>query len=355
MAQEFDVAVGDSDQGTSEVDPSVLANIENVLSGADPAEVAEAQGPTSDPPRNPAALRREAKQQVEELEEQAAAEASDEPAETEQEEPAVDEVEEPSTPAVDPNHREVAHQFGWTDERIDKLAAADPQLAADTLQALADTYTNLSRQYLQPAAPVQPAPQYQQPPAPQQASGLDVLFSPEQLRQFAETNGQEIVDKFLKPFAAERSAMQQEVARLTGFVQAQERQAVAAEANTAFAELSKVNGDLYGKDTAFSAVQKFAREQVAQVADQLRAGAKLQGRDLSVSEALKRAHLVLTGDRKTAEGRKAVTEQVQKRAKQITARPTQRRSERPGAPVKSDAKATDAIDSFWESRGQPLD
>lgn len=256
-----------------------------------------------------------------------------------------DETPAEETPALDPNLRFVAQQFGWSDEKIDKLLKADAELAQDTFSNLSDAYLNLSRQMLPQAdSQVNPGTQPGSTTAQPQAttSPLDTLLSPKALAEFAEANGEEIVEKFLKPFAQERQALKQEVQELKGFVEIQQRRAVATEATTVLEKLSGQFADLYGKDTLqLSDPQKQARTNLAGIADQLRAGAKMQGRELSVTEALNRAHLIVSAGNRQQAVRKQVTEQVQRRSKQITAKPTQRRNPAT-AGGRSDATAIEA-------------
>jgi hypothetical protein len=248
-------------------------------------------------------------------------------------------------PTLDPNLRFVAQQFGWSDEKIDKLLKADPELAQDTFTNLSDAYTNLSRQML-PQGDSQglPGTQPGSMTAQQQAttSPLDTLLSDKALAQFAEANGEEIVEKFLKPFAQERQALKAELSEMKAYVEVQQRRAVATEATTVLEKLSGQFADLYGKDTLqLSDPQKQARTNLAGIADQLRAGAKSQGRELSVSEALNRAHLIVSAGHRQQAVRKQVTEQVQRRSKQISAKPTQRRNPTT-AGGRSDAAAIEA-------------
>jgi hypothetical protein len=75
-------------------------------------------------------------------------------AENEQAKPATD---------IDPTLRYFAEQeLGWAKDKIDRLVKADPEIAAETIQKIADTYTNLSRQYAT-GSQVAPGTQMQTP------------------------------------------------------------------------------------------------------------------------------------------------------------------------------------------------
>jgi hypothetical protein len=256
---------------------------------------------------------------------------------------------EPAAAGLDPNLRLVAQSFGWTDAKIDALLAADRELAEQTFTQLADAYTNLSRQFTgTPASPVAPATQdpatATQSQAP--ASGLDALYA--NLESFADANGEELVEKFLKPLQAE---VIQPLRQMQASMEASYRQQVANEAQTAITRLAGDFGSLYGAGNQRSAEQQAQVTKLATLADQVRAGAKMQGQELSVTEAINRAHLILSADLRVAEGRKQVTAQVQKRAKTITARPTMRRQVAAVA-AKGDEAAAGAVGAFWANLGE---
>lgn len=338
---------------------TITDKINETFNGVTEADLAETAEPTEKPvvSARETARRQSVKQeQADELDEEGLTtvndpeghgENKDEKTEVEGEavEPVVEETTE-ELPTLDPNLRFVATEFGWTDDKINKLLKVDPELAQETFSRMADAYTNLSRSMLNPNGPqVAPGTHQNAAPAAQPqatVNPLDALFSADSLKQFAESNGQEMVDKFLKPFAEERQAMQKSMNTLQAYVEVQERRAVASEATTVVSKLSEKFGDLYGKDSLqLSEAQQTARRNLGGIADQIRAGAKQQGRELTVTEALNRAHLIVSADHSRQAVRKDITEQVQKRNKQITAKPSQRRNP-VSVNAKSDDQATDA-------------
>jgi hypothetical protein len=273
-------------------------------------------------------------------------EATAEEGEEQAEEQSAEGEEKPDdkTPRLDPNLRFAAQEFGWTDEKINKLLTTDPELAEETFQRLADTYTNLSRQLLNPGTQQVAGSQETVTPAqPGPLSPLDGLLSPKALAEFAEVNGEDLVEKFLKPFAQERQALMGEVKELKAYVEVQKRQFIAQEAQGTMTKLSDKFGEVYGvgDKTTWTQTQQTARATLANIADQIRAGAKLQGVEMSVTDAINRAHLIVTADSRTADGRKQVKEQIQKRSKSITAKPTTRRATASASP-RSDSAALEA-------------
>lgn len=354
MAAHDDVSVSDSTAENSGVDQSVVDAINATFGGAPEENVSLANETKAEPAPlnlNAARLAKAAKEQKEELEEDGhgaeeensvpAEQAEDAAAEDDAEEPdEVDEDEQPSIPEVDPTLRAIAKELGWTDEKIDRLNGKDPELLNETLTSLSDVYSNLSRQYLQAGTQQFAAPQ-QGPPTQNAASGLDALFNPQALAAFAEANGDELVEKFMKPLYNEVIVPARQAQARAAVA---EQQAVASEANGVFSKLAEQYPDVYGKGTALSAAEGMSRNKVAQIADQLRAGAKMQGRELSVTEALNRAHLIETSERRASDGRKQVQQQVQKRSKQITAKPTQRNNPAQASSRKTDSRAAEAYE-----------
>jgi plasmid maintenance system antidote protein VapI len=302
---------------------------------------------------------RQAKEELE-AEEQAGDEVAEAPAEeveTEQEgdEVAAEAADEQAVEAdvkLDPALRFVAQEFGWTDDKINKLVAADSELATETFSRLADLYTNSSRQLLNPGSPVAPGTQAQQNAAQSvdPLSKLDKLYA--NLAGFAEVNGQSLVDEFLTPLKQE---LIDPVRQMMAAMEVQRQDLNKTEARQTMGTLETKFGDFYGQtDKAQSPVQKGNRKLLGETADQIRHASRLQGKELSVSQALNRAHLLVTADHRERAVRSQIKEQVQKRSKSITAKPTQRQNPKLVA-AKSGAKAADAISRFWADKGIDAD
>jgi hypothetical protein len=122
------------------------------------------------------------------------------------------------------------------------------------------------------------------------------------------------------------------------------------EAQSTFGKLSEQFADLYGKPGVVKTPEQAeAVRQLGEVADQLRTGAKQRGQKMSIKSALNQAHMQVSTPFREAIVRKTIKEQVHKREKAITARPSQRLQ--PATSGKSDAAAEDAISKFAAERG----
>lgn len=255
-------------------------------------------------------------------------------------------------PTIDPNLRFVAAELGWSEDKLNSLFKADPELAESTLRQLADTYTNLSRQYLDPGPrPAIGSPAYQNSPAQPESltPQLDKLYA--DLERFSETEGTEIVDRFLKPLQSEIiSPLKQLMAQN----EAKARDMVRTEARTAMGSLSEKFNDFYGgMDGPSTPQQQQNRQVLGQLADQLRAGARLQGRELSIPDALKRAHLLVTADYREQVVRTELKSQIQTRGRQVTVRPSARNNAR--ASTRSEAKAVQAYEQKAAAMGYEVE
>jgi hypothetical protein len=253
-------------------------------------------------------------------------------------------TEAPVESAIDPFHKWAAQQTGWTAEQITKLEKADPELAAQTLKNVADSYTALSRQALgnvapgqitgTPAAPNQPAPTDAFP-----TPKLDKIIAG--LKEFSENNGEDLAnfvkalnEEIVTPYKASLAA--QKVA---------EQAAQTAEADTAFAEVAKTFPDFFGKDNARNPIQQERVQALAQLANQIRSGARAQGKTVSVTNCIKQAVAVLTADLRATTARKEVVALVKKRSATITAPPNGRRN-----PATVGGKSKQAAAAAYEAK-----
>jgi hypothetical protein len=317
----------ESTNETSSESNAIPAAITDALAGVFGSDEAEAPAKG----RVDADTNLESQEEADEIEQEEAAAGHTETPESSDEdeiEEVAPEGEKPAaeqTPKLDPYLRYIAGENGWTPEKIDKLYKADPELAQQTFQSIADSYTALSRQYVQPGSPVAPGTQATTP-AQTDASptpNLDKFMA--DLAAFSEANGEDmgrfaklVNDELATPLKA---MIAQNVVR--------EQELIREQSVSAFNGVRKDFGDFYGPENGnLSPGQQQARADLATLADQIRAGAKAQGRDVSIKDAISRAHAVITADIRQAAARREVASQVQKRSKQITAKPTQRRNPR---------------------------
>ena len=277
---------------------------------------------------------------------------------------AVAPASEEATATLSPVLRHAAQRAGWSKEDIDGFYAQNPALAERTFERLHGSFNDLSARYAQlgrtqnPAKPqTAPAATAAQPATPASTSHLDALYSEAGLKKFGEDNGEDLVEKLLKPLGAEViepfRQMKAELQQMKAWVQAQQSEALAKEVNLVFKGWEDGFADLYGKNGQTTKEQHDARAQVAQLADQIVAGAAMQGIELSVSDALERAHALFTADRRNEIERKRLVAEVKTRSNRITARPTQRKVARTvddGA-ARSEKAAMEAVGNFWAERG----
>lgn len=263
---------------------------------------------------------------------------------------AVEKPSESTEAGLDPVLRAIANDSGWTDEQIDKLYSLDADAANMTFGQLADTYANLSRQFLEvnpgPSQPAftqnQPA---QNPQAPAKGNQLPTMLTDAALAKFAEANGEEsanLIKAIRDHFAGEVNALRGEYEIIQQKGKEAELQAVAQEANTSISALRAKFPALYGAGDdprTMTVAQQNAVIELAGLADQIRAGARAQGRVLSVNDAIKRAHYIVSRDSVKTEARQEVVTNVRRRAAQVTARPTQRNNPRGAGQGKSDDAA----------------
>jgi hypothetical protein len=261
--------------------------------------------------------------------------------------------EAPTSPTLHPALRQAALRAKWTDEQIDQFVGQNPELAEMTFKNLQGAQNDLSSRYAQLGQQRQQQPQpaqRQQPPAAPTATdqpNLEKLLG--DLDTFARNNGQELADVFRALKAEVIAPMQQ----LKAHYEAQIQQAQAAEVNRTFEAFEKDWSNVYGKGKEIEAPQWQARQQVAQLADQIRYGAWQQGIDMTLTEALNRANDLFTRDKVAEQARQQVTKQVQRRSKTLTNRPTQRKSPQTAGEgaQRSDKAAMAAVEAFWADRG----
>jgi hypothetical protein len=275
----------------------------------------------------------------------------------------------PTETTLDAALRHAAKRAGWSDDEIKQALELNPDAAVRQFEKLHSSYNDLSKRYAELGQQrVNPAAG-QQPPAPKPAasgkdatspadaptaSSLDALFTPKALEEFGNNNGEELVEKLLKPLHAE---VIQPLREMKAWYEAQQREVLRKEVDLVFKGWEGDFADLYGTGGTLTKEQLDNRSKVALLADQIGAGAAAQGIELSVSDALERANALFTADRRAEIERKQLTSRVVKRSARLTARPTQRKIARTvgdGAP-KGDAAAIEAVKSFWSERGQDAD
>jgi hypothetical protein len=259
--------------------------------------------------------------------------------------PTADATAATATDGLDPALKQAALLNGWDAADIDAYFKANPEAAVRTfereysaLNAQTAELAALGQSRIQGnvAAPV--ATTAARGPQSQQPAGLDALLTDESLAEFAANNGEDIVEKFLKPFKAELD----ELRATKAYVQQLQKEALATQVDAVFGKWEADHADFYGKGASHTLAKEHYdnRSRLAMLNDQIQAGAALKGITIPLAVSMERAHNILTADRRQQMERQRIMAAVKGRSNQIVARPTQRRTPTAGeSGGPSDAKA----------------
>ncbi len=272
--------------------------------------------------------------------------------------------------------RQAARRADWSDEEIDEFFKKDPDYAQKTFEHELKRANDLSIRYGQLGASLQPqqqapqapgfpfqppaqAPQQQPAPFPQQQGQqqgqqqedlLSQLYGPEKLAKFEETYGYDknFIREIVQPIL---QSVQQPVQEMYAQMQRQQSDAMGQEIGQFFRGLPEEFASLYGKGTKVTGEHLVARQELALLADRIRAGSLAQGLDVSIGEGLDQANMLFAVDHLAELKRKEIKGQVQKRSRQITQRPTSRKRATHAEGGKSDAAAMEAYTNRAEELG----
>jgi hypothetical protein len=243
-----------------------------------------------------------------------------------------------------------AERAGWTRDEIRELAAANPDVAARTFQRLFDSQNDLTMRYAklgEDASGQSPPPEprtIREPWAAQQrqpeseldeAAGLLAEIYGEErleaLRDKYSSDGADFIGEVLAPLAQRvTEAVTGPVQEVRQFLEAQEVERASQTIGDFFGNMDAEYEGIYGSDArnghseSISDDQREVRMEMSRLADQYRAGAKLQGHEVSVREALEAAHNVIASKHLEQIERRRLTSRVKSRSRQLTHRPTQR-------------------------------
>ena len=264
-------------------------------------------------------------------------------------------------PTLAPNLLLAAKRAGWNDDDVAEFVKANPELAEKTFKKLLTSFNDVSAEYGRLGSqavgfdPQQPPPtQRVGPQGP--ATGLPPQGFPQQQQQqpqgdllseiygdrmevLSTAYGPDFLKDVVQPLVTQLVAPLQELqneARLA------KMEATGREVGQFWQGLPKEFSKLYGTGTDVGGPQLENRTKCGQMADQIRTGALRQGIDLSVGECLERANLMLSSEFTAQIEREKITASVQKRSRQISQRPSQRKRAVPAAGEKSDKAAMDA-------------
>jgi len=278
---------------------------------------------------------------------------SDEPtldADEEADKDVEDGFEEVEVPEIPDAYYRSGARYGWTPEKIssmvDKIGLEEATTMLQNLHQtdnkVTGTFADLGRKSKEIEVQGQPAPDAapdltQRQPAPK-AESVDLQALKDKLGE-----GDPLVDVYASQAESLR-AMQDQLADITGKLERTERQVSQHSIDNQQTMLTQVNdffgdGDLkqyqrfygaMGKDdtdwTKLSPAQIANRDHVCTLADQIVAGAGVRGEPMTFSDAMERAHMVVSEPISESITRNKIMKAVEKRHKSRVVRPSRSRS-----------------------------
>ncbi|MFP3421859.1 hypothetical protein R0K19_21005, partial [Bacillus sp. SIMBA_161] len=142
----------------------------------------------------------------------------------------------------------------------------------------------------------------------------------DQAKSLSDKYGEDFMDDVVKPMASHLMGMIQPVHQ---DYQRRQQESVGQQVNQFFSGLPDTYQELYGAKEV-SNEQGTKRQEVAQLADQILAGAEAQNVPMSIDEALDRAVTLHAKDHLASLERQRITSQVRRRSSRLTARPSGR-------------------------------
>lgn len=255
--------------------------------------------------------------------------------------------DEGDQPTLNPVLKRAALRAKWDADVVQEFWEKDPDLAEKTFAQLHRSQNELSSRFAQlgqmPNQPQQQPGYSQQPPrgqsvnpaAPQMSNDPNAImqmmtevYGGQESFQKLNSDWNNAIPTLIQPFV-ERVLMpqQQMLQQAMTFIAGQERQNIAKEATMWFDGVKEDFGEMYGLGTTTpSQEQMQVKRALTLTADRIRNGARTQGIQMTVSEALEQAHLMLAADHYQEVERKRITAQIKRRSASITARPTQRKA-----------------------------
>jgi hypothetical protein len=242
---------------------------------------------------------------------------------------------------------------GWTDQEIADAVKVNPDAAMRTFERMHTSRTQeiqewaeLGRKVRQgSASPVSPspAPVHTAPATaatPSAPAGLQPINVPEMVAKYG---NEELITALAGPVNAAITALQPIMAEAQAARDrnlAETRNTLGKTVQDFFTDKSMAPyADAYGKDlAALTPAQIETRSRVLETADALIAGARFQGRNLSVQDALTLAHDSVSSGMKEGIIRDQIRTNVQKRAKGVTLKPTAQGRQATGAPPRDRAE-----------------
>lgn len=265
-------------------------------------------------------------------------------------EPVVEAVAAPAVPTLPAAYIRTAKARGWSDEEIAQFSQASPDLAIRTLGQMHESRTKEIQEWAelgrkvrqgQVAAPVAPSPS----PSPAAVVPASTALQPLNVRELKERFGnEELIDALAGPVNAAIAALgpiTQRAQETEQNTQRTNRETVGKLISDFFTakEMAPFTETYGGADfSKLTPVQIETRSRVLETADALIAGARYQGRNLSVNEALTLAHDSVSSGTKETIIRESIRKTAAKREKGITLKPTAQGRINAGAPPRDRAE-----------------
>jgi hypothetical protein len=253
-------------------------------------------------------------------------------------------------------YRRSAKAREWTDEEIDGFYSQSPELAIKTFERLHDSRVKEVEQWAElgrKAKSQAPAPA----PTPEPAADPLAALKPLDVKAMVEKFGnEELISELAGPVNAAIAALQplmKDAIAARQIAQQTQKDALAKSIGDFFANPDmKAYSDVYGTDWAsLTAKQWDVRNRVLEVADSLIAGAQLQGRAVSVAEAMTLAHETVAGQFKEKVIREQLRQTVTQRGRGLTLKPSNRGSIPAGPPTTRTEMESRAADRLREVFG----
>jgi hypothetical protein len=263
-------------------------------------------------------------------------------------EPVAKEAVVEETPTLPDAYRRTAKAREWTDAEIDKFVKADPELAIRTFGKMHESrakeigeWATLGRQARQQSASGAIAPA--SPTLP--ASPAPAALKPVDVKALIEKYGNdELIEALAGPVNAQMEALKPilEQARVQQQTAARQQGEMLGKIVQDFFTGKPMEQfkETYGGDLGSLSQDQFgARNKVLEMADALVAGARMQGRNLMVDEALQLAHDSVSKDKIETMVRDGIKKSVVQREKGITLKPSNTGRVASDAPAKNRREA----------------
>lgn len=246
-------------------------------------------------------------------------------------------------PTLPDAYRRTAKGYEWTDAEIDRLWKADPEMAMRTFTKLHESRTKQIGEWADLGRKARQTVPVAKTEMPAPAAAVDL--KPVDIKALIEKYGNDdLIAALAGPVNAQIEALRPilEQAKVAQQIAARQQGEVLGKLVQDFFTGKPMEQfkESYGGDWAsLTADQTKARNNVLEMADALVAGAKQQGRNLTVNEALQMAHDTVSKDRIEQLVRDGIKKSVVQRGKGLTLKPSNTGRVSADAPAKNRREA----------------